>query len=118
LSSQIPDWGLSVVSTYRLTERLPDFGDARLLATRRFTIQLFSAIGNGLGLVRPTSAHCPLAYVNGVEAFTRKSHRLCESTRVQLRERVSQFTDAPVQFDTVRLARLEEAERRFLFARE
>ena len=113
-SSQYPEWRVAVVSSYRLTERLPAYWDADVLATRRVLIQLLSAIGNGFGLDRPTSAHCPLAYPNGVAAFLKKSDRLCESTRTQWRDALNVLAGRRMRFDDARLAELARAERQYL----
>jgi predicted Zn-dependent protease len=113
-SSQHPSWRVAVVSSYRLTETLPPYWDADVLATRRLVIQLLSAIGTGFGLDRPTSAHCPLAYPNGLEAFFKKSDRLCQSTQAQWRNVLKPFKDRRMRFDDARLAELARAERRYL----
>jgi len=113
-SSQYVSWKVAVVSSYRLTERLPGYWDADVLATRRVVIQLLSAIGNGFGLTRPTSATCPLAYPDSVEAFAKKSHRLCQSTRTQWRDVLKVPDDRLARFDDVRLAKLARVQRKYL----
>ncbi len=113
-SAQYPDWHVAVVSSYRLTEHLPAYWDADVLATRRLLIQLLSAVGTGFGLDRPTSPHCPLAYPNGVEAFMNKSDRLCASTRTQWRNTLTALEGRRVHFDGARLAELAKAQRKYL----
>jgi predicted Zn-dependent protease len=113
-SISFPEWRVAVVSSYRLTERLPAYWDADVLATRRVLVELLSAIGTGLSLARPTSAHCPLAYPNSLKQFIERSDRLCDSTRTQWRSLLSDLGDRPLRFDAVRLAALARAEREYL----
>jgi predicted Zn-dependent protease len=105
-SLQDPSRRMALVSSYRLLERLPPYWDPKVLATRRLLIQVLSAIGNGLGLARPRSPQCPLAYPNSVAEFVGKSTRLCESTQTQWRQMREQIGGREARFDQQRLETL------------
>jgi len=80
-ASSGPAGRVGVLSSHRLADPLPRYWPAQALLGRRVAIEAVANVGTGLGLPRPTSPRCPLAYPDGLEAVLQKSARLCRSSR-------------------------------------
>jgi predicted Zn-dependent protease len=116
-SASRSDWGVGVISSYRLLEDLPRYWNPAALAGRRLSIQAISAVGTGLGFERPMGENCPLAYPNGVEAFVLKRGELCAS-EVRSRDAfLARFGDQRMHHDTVRSAAVTRARHAYLLDR-
>lgn len=105
---------VGVLSSYRLLGDLPRYWDPEALAGRRIAIQALSTVGTGLGIDRPVSDHCPLAYPNGLEAFLRKRSRLCASTQEARDAILDRLGGERIHPDSRRIAAVEFVHRLYL----